>query len=193
MMALIDLDSRTLDIGRELLAEVRERRTEWFSRRFWSDRLMQRAMRDDAFKVQLFRFVDAFPALRSPAAVYDCLVEYLTQPGVTLPPGMDLGLKAGGLAKGLLTKTTGRWIAAIAGNFIAGGDAASALPQAARTLGAGRRLHRRPARRGLRQPEGSRSLSAALPRPGPRPVRRPCGSGRQTPCWNPTISDRSRG
>ena len=125
----MDLESRTLEIGREFLADVRRRRAEVFSRRFWSDRFMQRAMQDDAFKVQLFRFVDAFPALRSPAAVYDCLVECLAQPGVTLPPGMEIGLKAGGLAKGMLTKTIGRWIAAIAGNFIAGSDAAAALPK----------------------------------------------------------------
>ncbi len=125
----MDLESRTREIGRELLADVRQRRDEVFSRRFWSDRFMQRAMQDDAFKVQLFRFVDVFPALRSPEAVYDCLVEYLSQPGVTLPPGMEIGLKAGSLAKGMLSKTIGRWIAAIAGNFIAGADAASALPK----------------------------------------------------------------
>ena len=76
-----------------------------FSARFWSDRLMHWAMKDPAFKVELFRFVDAFPMLKSPASVHEYLVEYLTQPGVTLPPGMELGLKAGGLAKGLLSGT----------------------------------------------------------------------------------------
>ena len=86
-------------------------------------------MNDPAFKVELFRFVDAFPMLKSPASVHECLVEYLTQPGVTLPPGMELGLKAGGLAKGLLSGTIGHWIGALAGNFIAGTDAASALPK----------------------------------------------------------------
>ena len=76
-----------------------------FSARFWSDQLMNWAMKDPAFKVQLFRFVDVFPMLRTPALVHDYLIDYLSQPGVTLPPGMDLGLKAGGLAKGLMAKT----------------------------------------------------------------------------------------
>jgi hypothetical protein len=70
-----------------------------------SDKLMDWSMKDHEFKVQLFRFVDAFPVLRTPDAVHEHLVDYLTQPGVKLPPGMDLGLKAGGVAKGLMTRT----------------------------------------------------------------------------------------
>ncbi|MBN1911000.1 MAG: proline dehydrogenase family protein [Pirellulales bacterium] len=116
-------------IGRSLLADARQYRTGWFSAKFWSDQLMNFAMKDPAFKVQLFRFVDAFPMLKSPEAVYDCLTDYLGQPGVKLPPGMDLGLKAGGLAKGILTKTISNRIGALAGNFIAGTDAASTLPR----------------------------------------------------------------
>ena len=41
--------------------------------------------------MQLFRFIDVFPMLRTPALVHDYLTDYLSQPGVTLPPGMDLG------------------------------------------------------------------------------------------------------
>ncbi len=47
---------------------------------------------------------------------------------MTLPPGMELGLKAGGLAKGLFAKTVAGRITAMARNFIAGVDAADALP-----------------------------------------------------------------
>ena len=99
-----------------------------FSARFWNDQLMNWAMKDPAFKVQLFRFIDVFPMLRTPALVHDYLTDYLSQPGVTLPPGMDLGLKVGGLAKGLMAKTIAGRITAMAGNFIAGVDAATALP-----------------------------------------------------------------
>src|SRR5690606_8120381 len=98
------------------------------SARFYQDKLMDWSMKDKNFKVQLFRFVDAFPALTTPDLVHDHLVDYLTQPGVKPPPGMDLGLKAGGVAKGLLTKTISSQIKGMAGNFIAGTDAADALP-----------------------------------------------------------------
>ena len=66
--------------------------------------------------------------LGTPELVHDYLIDYLTQPGVTLPPGMDLGLKAGGLAKGMMTKTISKSITTMAGNFIAGEDATTALP-----------------------------------------------------------------
>jgi len=88
-----------------LLQAARKKRAGLLSAKFWSDQLMNWAMRDPAFKVQLFRFVDVFPMLTTPRMVHDYLVDYLGQPGVTLPSGMGLGLKAGGLAKGLMSKT----------------------------------------------------------------------------------------
>ena len=43
-------------------------------------------MHDPAFKTQLFRFVDVMPVLRTPDAIHQHLVEYLTQEGVNPPP-----------------------------------------------------------------------------------------------------------
>ena len=121
-------EQRILAIGTKLLDAARSQRSSWLSSAFWSDKLMDWAMQDEAFKVQLFRFVDAFPSLVSPEQVHDHLVDYLTQPEVKLPPGMGLGLKAGGLLQGTLTKTVTGRITAMAERFIAGTDAASALP-----------------------------------------------------------------
>jgi len=123
-----DLESRTIQLGSELLASARAHKAGLLSARFYSDKLMDWSMRDHDFKVQLFRFVDAFPMLRSADAIHDHLVDYLTQPGVKVPPGMDLGLKAGGMAKGLLASTIGGQIKGMASKFIAGTDAATALP-----------------------------------------------------------------
>ena len=115
--------------GLDLLNRARNNTKGMLSAAFWSDKLMEWSMKDEAFKVQLFRFVDAFPMLRTPDAVHEHLVDYLTQPGVKPPPGLDLGLKAGGLAKGLMTKTVSNQITGMASKFIAGTDAASALPK----------------------------------------------------------------
>jgi RHH-type transcriptional regulator, proline utilization regulon repressor / proline dehydrogenase / delta 1-pyrroline-5-carboxylate dehydrogenase len=123
-----DVERRTLEIGKQLLTAARAYRGSIFSTRFWSDQLMNWSMKDPEFKVQLFRFIDVFPMLGTPELVHDYLIDYLTQPGVTLPPGMDLGLKAGGLAKGMMTKTISKSITTMAGNFIAGEDAMTALP-----------------------------------------------------------------
>jgi RHH-type proline utilization regulon transcriptional repressor/proline dehydrogenase/delta 1-pyrroline-5-carboxylate dehydrogenase len=123
-----DIERRATEIGRELLHAAREHRAGPLSARFWSDRLMQWTMKDPAFKVQLFRFIDVFPMLRTSAQVHDYLRDYLSRPGVTLPAGMELGLKAGRWAKGLMAKTIAGQITAIAQHFIAGTDVVSALP-----------------------------------------------------------------
>ncbi len=109
-----------------MLLKAQRRSEGMLSTKFYSDKLMEWSMADHAFKVQLFRFVDAFPMLRSPEDIYEHLVDYLGQPGVKLPPGADLGMKAGGIAKGIATRTISSQITSMAEKFIAGTDALSA-------------------------------------------------------------------
>ena len=98
------------------------------------DKLADWAMRDQAFKVQLFRFVDTFPVLSDSELVHRHITEYLAEPPAPgmdkpeLPPGMGLGLKAGGLMKGTMSKTLAGQITAMAKRYIAGTDAVSAIP-----------------------------------------------------------------
>lgn len=124
-----EVEQRTLQIGREILSDARQPTSSLFSPRFWSDQFLSWAMNDPALKVQLFRFVDVFPTLKTSEQAYQCLVEYLGQPDVELAPWVEYGLKAGGLAKGLLARTIAGRITALAGNFIAGADASTALPK----------------------------------------------------------------
>jgi RHH-type proline utilization regulon transcriptional repressor/proline dehydrogenase/delta 1-pyrroline-5-carboxylate dehydrogenase len=123
------LEQAVQQIGREYLDRARHNKAGMLSGAFWSDKLMDWSMKDEAFKVQFFRFVDAFPMLHTPDAVYEHLSDYLSQPGVTPPPGFALGMKAGGIAKGLFAKTVSGQITSMAEKFIAGTDAASALAQ----------------------------------------------------------------
>jgi len=131
------LEARTTEIGRDLLDRARSNKAGLLSARFYSDKLMDWSMKDHDFKVQLFRFVDAFPVLTTPELVHEHLVDYLTQPGVRTPPGMDLALRAGGVAKGLAAKTISSQIKGMAENFIAGTDAADALPGLRKLWGQG--------------------------------------------------------
>ena len=122
-----DVEQWTWEIGRELLRLARQHRKGFFSTRFWSDRLMTWAMNDPAFKVQLFRFIDVFPMLRQAHQVHEYLTEYLAQPGVNLPPWMEMGLKAAGYAPGVFASMIVGQIRTMADNFIAGTDAFSAV------------------------------------------------------------------
>ncbi|MEM8873813.1 MAG: proline dehydrogenase family protein [Planctomycetota bacterium] len=116
-------------IGRELLERARAHESSFLSGKFWNDKLMAWSMKDPAFKTQLFRFVDVFPNLRNKDAVHRHLTDYLSQPGVKLPPGLGLGMAAGGLAQGTFVKTVTGRIEQMASTFIAGTDAADALPK----------------------------------------------------------------
>ncbi|MEM6258240.1 MAG: proline dehydrogenase family protein [Planctomycetota bacterium] len=119
-----------LSLGRALLETARRHP----DAKGLKDKLADWAMQDNAFKVQLFRFVDTFPTLPSADAVHRHITEYLAEPPAPgmdvpqLPPGMGLGLKAGGLLKGTMSKTLSGQITAMAKRYIAGTDAASAIP-----------------------------------------------------------------
>ena len=119
---------RIMQLGTEMLDIAKAHKSGLLSKQFYQDKIMDWSMKDHNFKVQMFRFVDAFPSLTTPEMVHDHLVDYMSQPGVKAPPGMDLALKAGGVAKTLAAKTISGQITGMARNFIAGTNAADALP-----------------------------------------------------------------
>ena len=85
------LDQRTRAIGRDLFAAIGRGPAIW-SRAWWDDRLMDLTMSDDRTKVQLFRFIDVLPVLRSPGEVRRHLNEYLDDRGEPrhVPYGDDM-------------------------------------------------------------------------------------------------------
>ncbi|MCC6679201.1 MAG: proline dehydrogenase family protein [Phycisphaerales bacterium] len=121
-------EARIFELGTEMLSRARGHKTSLLSAKFYSDAIMEWSMKDRDFKVQMFRFVDAFPTLRSADAIHDHLTDYLSQPGVKVPPAIAALLKAGGLLKSASAATISSQIKGMAGKFIAGTDAASALP-----------------------------------------------------------------
>ena len=123
------LEQRTQQLGQALLQSLRRHRPGLLSGRAWSNKLMDWAMQDPQFKVQMFRFVDVFPTLQTHQQIHDLLRDYLSQPGVEVPAGLGLGLKAGGVLQGTLARTISSQIRRMAENFIAGQDARSALPR----------------------------------------------------------------
>ena len=126
-------EPRIAEIGREMLDRARGHKTGLLSAKFYSDALMDWSMKDPAFKVQMFRFVDCFPVLRNADDIYDHLDDYMSQPGVQVPAVIAAAMKAGRLAKGLAVGQIRSQIEGMAGKFIAGTDAASALPNLRRS------------------------------------------------------------
>ena len=86
------LENLTRDIGREIFARLNGSASWLFTPAWWDDRLMEWTMADPAVKVQLFRFIDALPLLRTPASITRHLREYLTEARDHLPPWLRWGL-----------------------------------------------------------------------------------------------------
>jgi RHH-type proline utilization regulon transcriptional repressor/proline dehydrogenase/delta 1-pyrroline-5-carboxylate dehydrogenase len=122
------LESLTQSLGRQLLEESRATPASALSKKFWSDKLLAYTLQNDRFKTELFRFIDVFPALRTPAAINQHLHEYLVRPDLPLPAGLALTLKAGALLKSAQASAIASQIEAMAHQFIAGRTLDDALP-----------------------------------------------------------------
>ncbi len=79
------LETRTRAIGEEILKRAREAEPSLFHAEWWMNRLTDWSTGDPQRKVQLFRFVDVLPTLRSDEDVLRHLKEYLVRPDVPLP------------------------------------------------------------------------------------------------------------
>jgi RHH-type proline utilization regulon transcriptional repressor/proline dehydrogenase/delta 1-pyrroline-5-carboxylate dehydrogenase len=99
-----------------------------FSKAGFYQRLMALSMRDEQFKVQLFRFVDVLPSLRSSREIIQHLDEYFADGRDGVPPFVDLGIR---LAR-MIPWVSGpvlRWnVSGMAHQFIAGRNADDVLP-----------------------------------------------------------------
>src|SRR6476659_5788666 len=95
-------DARIQQLGRELWQRVQGEVPGIFNKGYWQGRILDWAMRDPSFKVDLFRFVDVLPSLQTTEQVTRHLNEYLIKDGRDLGWAMGAALKvaSGGLGFG---------------------------------------------------------------------------------------------
>jgi len=136
MAPAADLEDLTRAYGREIFARLDHGPTLMpFGPAWWEERLMEWTMSDEALKVQLFRFIDALPLLRSPADIAQHLREYFAELGPALPPWLRLGLRwlpSHGLGGRLLARAAQSNAERLARKFIAGSNLPEALDVIAR-------------------------------------------------------------
>ena len=97
-MTALDLDRDRLEqltraYGHEMFARVSQCTPILFTPRWWDERLMDWTMHDEVVKVQLFRFIDALPQLRSPESITRHLREYFAETREHLPGWARVGLR----------------------------------------------------------------------------------------------------
>lgn len=119
------LDEETLQLGRELWNALDDRRPTIFDRRWWLDHLLEWAMSDPSVKVQMFRFVDVLPTLKSSESIARHLQEYFEDVRSHLPLAARLALEVGDadslLGKALAVNARNN-VRKMAERFIAGSD-----------------------------------------------------------------------
>ncbi|MGH9111466.1 MAG: proline dehydrogenase family protein, partial [Acidimicrobiales bacterium] len=85
-----EIERDTVTLARRIAELGAGTRARVFNTSWWSDRVMDWAMERPAFKTQLFRFVDVFPALNGAPDVARHLAEYFD--GADAPRALDLGI-----------------------------------------------------------------------------------------------------
>lgn len=91
---------------------------------------MDWSMKDEDFKIEMFRFVDVFPSLRTPVEVAEHLQEYFCRPGQNFPATFQWGLgkvKPDSMVAKIAAKQIEKQMTGMAKKFIAGEDAKEAM------------------------------------------------------------------
>jgi RHH-type proline utilization regulon transcriptional repressor/proline dehydrogenase/delta 1-pyrroline-5-carboxylate dehydrogenase len=84
------IERGTQALGREVWQNWSRRKPTIFERRWWDDRLLGVAMADESVKVQMFRFVDVLPRLKTHEDVTRHLQEYFDEVQHHLPWAVEL-------------------------------------------------------------------------------------------------------
>ena len=126
-------------IGHGLAAQSAGLAPTIFDPRWWSESLLDWCMKDETFKVQLFRFIDVLPALRTDEQIARLAAEYFGESALAGP--LRWGLRAVSTTKlgsRLSAKSLRQQINRMAGTFIAGATIEEALPALLRLWTEGR-------------------------------------------------------
>ena len=127
----VDLDSRIIARGRALYSRIEEQTPSFFERDYWTSKVLDWCMHDEAFKTEAFRFVDVFPALPQAKSVARHLREYFARPDQDFVEALQRFLRAvnpDSLAARVLAKGVSYNIRAMGRQFIAGETPDKALP-----------------------------------------------------------------
>ncbi|HBB32304.1 MAG TPA: L-glutamate gamma-semialdehyde dehydrogenase [Cyanobacteria bacterium UBA8803] len=119
-------ESKTTEIAKQLLEATRPKRSFFAQMRDqmrWDDKLLAWAMSNPGLRVQLFRFIDTLPALRSKTEIARHLQEYLGDESVELPTALKTLLNFANpdsMPGQLAATTVSTAVEALAHKYIAG-------------------------------------------------------------------------
>ena len=124
------LDTKIINRGREFFASITGEKPSLFNKGAWMGKVMDWSMKNEQFKIQMFRFVDAFPSLTTSKLLTDHIREYFGEEK-DMPPVLQTGAKMAGMLGSLggavLNKVISANIHEMAGQFIVGENTREAV------------------------------------------------------------------
>ncbi len=123
------LQQRIEEIGREIYDKMSDASPSVFDPQWWSGHLLEWSMKDEAFKVQMFRFIDVLPVLSHNRQVGRLLAEYFEETGEALPEVFRRSVRAasGPLTSLLAAPAVRKNVEFMARRFITGADPVGGL------------------------------------------------------------------
>ena len=123
-------EDRIREIGKEIYDASRAEIPSVFDKSRWIGSALEWAMKDEAFKIRLFRFIDVLPSLKADTQVIQLLKEYFSDDGESqgiLKWGIK-GLPRKGMVSSLAGKMIRQNVENVARQFIAGTGPDALLP-----------------------------------------------------------------
>ena len=154
MSTVPSLEDRVQNTARAIFAAMAKEKPGRLSRERLQGEMMEWAMADERLKVEMLRFVDVFPTLRSRAEIARHLREYFAREGVAAPAALRWGISLTGQRSPmapLASAVIRGQMRGFAQRFIVGPGRPRRGPGPPRPAPRGRRVHAGRARRGHRQ------------------------------------------
>lgn len=124
------LNTKIINRGKEFFASISGEKPSLFNKGAWMGKVMDWSMKNEQFKIQMFRFVDAFPSLTTSKLLTDHIREYFGEEK-DMPPVLQTGAKMAGMLGSLggavLNKVISANIQEMARQFIVGENTKEAV------------------------------------------------------------------
>jgi RHH-type proline utilization regulon transcriptional repressor/proline dehydrogenase/delta 1-pyrroline-5-carboxylate dehydrogenase len=127
------LDKKITDRGKEFFASISGEAPSIFNKGWWTGKVMDWSMKNESFKVQLFRFVDVLPYLNTSDSLTRHIDEYFAGDDQDVPKVLKMGAGVmgtglgGKLAAGIMAKAIRSNIEGMAKQFIIGENTPDAM------------------------------------------------------------------
>jgi RHH-type proline utilization regulon transcriptional repressor/proline dehydrogenase/delta 1-pyrroline-5-carboxylate dehydrogenase len=126
-----DIEGRIRETGYRLYDLMEEESGSIFSKRYWVGKLFEWCMHNEAFKVQMFRFIDVFPCLKDTDSVISHIQQYFSDPALNFSSAVNWGIKyvaPSWMTSRIISRGIARNIGRVARQFIAGSSPEDGLP-----------------------------------------------------------------